>query len=140
MQLLISLLSFFISSGLVGWSYFEDVSFSWEYREEVSAKVEMPTFGRRLMTLDGTQIELSGYYLPMELDRKRIIISKQPFASCFFCGGAGGPETVAEIQFSKAPRAFKPDEIVHVKGKLKLNPDDFEHLVFILTDAKVIDE
>lgn len=139
MLLLISFISFYVSQSLIGWSQFEDVKFKWEYREEVRAKVEMPTFGEKLLSLEGKEIELSGYYLPMVMDRKQIIISKQPFASCFFCGGGGGPESVAEVHFKDSPRRFKQDEIVHVKGTLKLNPDDFDHLVFILTNAKVID-
>ena len=98
----------------------------------------MPVFGREIKELDGTEITLTGHYLPLDLEGNRIIISKLPYASCFFCGGGVGQESVAEIEFNTVQRPFRMDELVTVKGTLKLNEDDFEHLVFILKDAKVI--
>ncbi|MBE62471.1 MAG: hypothetical protein CMB89_08935, partial [Flammeovirgaceae bacterium] len=72
---------------------------------------------------------------PFELnDPKSIILSKFPYSSCFFCGGAG-LESVVEVQFSLPPRHFKPDEVITVEGVLRLNENDFDHLVFILEKA-----
>ena len=131
-------LNLFIAQGLIGWENLQDVKFNWEYRPEVNAKVEMPVFGKKLLSLEGSVIELSGYNIPVTINRKEIILSKEPFASCFFCGGNGGPGSVVQVRFKQVPGRFKQDEIVHVKGKLKLNPDDFDNMVFILTDAEVI--
>lgn len=64
------------------------------------------------------------------------MLSALPFSSCFFCGGAG-PETVAEIQMEKIP-ALAPDQIVKVKGRLRLNDSDINHMNFILEDSKII--
>ncbi len=130
-----SILILSLHQDLIGWSVFEDATFRWEYREEVGAQVEMPVMGQKLNSLDGTEIELAGFYLPMDMERKHIIISKQPYASCFFCGGDAGQESVAEIRFVQKPPRFTVDEIVHVKGRLRINPDDFDHLVFILEEA-----
>jgi hypothetical protein len=127
-----------IAFALIGWSNFEGVRFHWEYRDEVGAEVQMPTFTKKVLALEGKEIELQGYYLPMDLKRKHVILSKDPFSSCFFCGGAGGPETVAEVHFKEVPPRFAPDQIVFVRGILKLNPDDFDHLVFIIEDAQLI--
>ena len=82
---------------------------------------------------------LGGYYLPLEYDRKTIVLSKLPFASCFFCGGNVGQETIAEIQFADKTRRFMPDEIIKVRGKLKLNNSDFDHFVFILEEAELLE-
>jgi hypothetical protein len=139
MLLIINGLFTLLSTGIFGWSVFQDVTFEWEYREEVGAQVQMPVFGPKLTYMDGKQIELSGYYLPMVLNRRQIIISKQPYSSCFFCGGESGPESVAEVHFIEEPPRFKVDEIVHVKGRLRLNPDDFDHLVFILEEAELVE-
>ena len=53
---------------------------------------------------------------------------------CFFCGGAG-PETVLEAE-SKDRKTIKyTSKEITIKGKLKLNKDDINHLNFILKEA-----
>jgi len=137
MQLLISLI-LILSSQVSGWEAFQDTRFRWQYAEEFGMEVEVPIFGKSVEALEGEEITLTGHYLPLELEGNRIIISKLPYASCFFCGGGVGQESVAEVEFSTVQRPFRMDELITVRGTLKLNIDDFEHLVFILTDAKVI--
>jgi hypothetical protein len=58
-------------------------------------------------------------------------------SQCFFCGG-GGPESIAEVNFAKEPRKFQVDDLITVKGKLKLNADNLDHVNFILTDAVLV--
>jgi hypothetical protein len=58
-------------------------------------------------------------------------------SQCFFCGGAG-PESIVEVNFARELPKFQIDDLVTVKGKLKLNIDDMDHVNFILTDAVVI--
>ncbi len=137
MLIVISLL-LILPNQVAGWEAFQDTRFKWQYAEEFGMEVEVPVFGREIKELDGTEITLTGHYLPLDLEGNRIIISKLPYASCFFCGGGVGQESVAEIEFNTVQRPFRMDELVTVKGTLKLNEDDFEHLVFILKDAKVI--
>lgn len=119
-----------------GWEIFEEVIFNTEYFEEVGAYFEAPTFNKELIALEKTEIMLSGYYIPLELDSV-FMISGLPFSSCFFCGGAG-PETLAEIEFSELPKGLGPDEFIKVKGRLKLNKKDYNHLNFILQEAEII--
>ncbi len=121
-----------------GWEAFKDTTFEWLWSDEYQSHIEIPTFGSSVKFLEGREYTLSGHYIPMELDVNRIIISKQPFASCFFCGGAG-PETVAEIVFSSPQRSFKADEMLTVRGKLKLNKWDYDHMVFILENSEIIE-
>ena len=123
---------------VAGWEAFEDLSYKWEYSEQFGMKIELPVFTKKMQALEGTEITLTGYYLPMDLDGDRIIISKLPYAACFFCGGGAGQESVAEVHFNNVQRPFRMDELLTVKGKLKLNDDDYNHLIFMLTDAKVI--
>ena len=42
------------------------------------------------------------------------------------------------MQFADEHRRFDLDEIVTVRGTLVLNDDDFEHLIFILKDAREV--
>ena len=120
-----------------GWETFADTTFDWVWSDEYESHIEIPTFSKRVRSLDGSEITLTGHYIPMELDGNRVIISKQPFADCFFCGGAG-PESVAEVVFKSPQKVFKPDELLTVKGRLKLNKYDYEHMVFIIENATII--
>ena len=116
-----------------GWNIFSRVKFTEQLiRNEYYL---VPFLDTRIKSYEGKVVSLKGYYLPMDLaDEHTIILSKNPYSMCFFCGGAG-PESVAEIIFAgKAPK-LKPDQIVTVTGKLKLNAADVEHMNFILEDA-----
>lgn len=137
MHLLVSYL-FPIFLQVSGWEVFENTQFRWVYSDEIGLEVEIPTFDKNVKELEGKEITLTGHYLPLELEGNRIVISRLPYASCFFCGGGVGQESVAEVIFDSVQRPFRMDEIITVKGRLKLNKDDFEHLVFIIEDAKVI--
>jgi len=137
MYLLVSLLLSIVTQ-VSGWEAFADTRFKWKYAEELGMEVEIPIFNKAIKELEGTEITLTGHYLPLQLEGERIIISKLPYASCFFCGGGVGQESVAEVVFNSPQRPFRLDELITVKGRLKLNVDDYEHLVFILEDAKLI--
>ncbi|CAN0468149.1 unnamed protein product [Phaeothamnion confervicola] len=58
-------------------------------------------------------------------------------SQCFFCG-VGGPETIVEVSFKGTPPKFNSDDLVTVKGKLKLNADDIEHMNFIITESVIV--
>jgi len=131
--LLISLLVLSPSSGLEGWELFHKVSFAPEYFEEADAYFEVPTFDDGLKAIVGEEVTLTGYAIPFDSDTV-FILSQNPFASCFFCGGAG-PETVAEVSLKEPFKGLVIDDNVTVKGKLKLNSTDIYHLNFILEEA-----
>jgi hypothetical protein len=120
-----------------GWDVFARVKFSEKFMKELNEYYLVPLMDSKIKSYEGKEITLKGYYLPYELDDKnRIIISKNPYSQCFFCGGAG-PESVSEIVFaSKRPR-FKADQIITVIGTLKLNASDINHMNFILENARI---
>jgi hypothetical protein len=119
-----------------GWQVFARVKFTSTFFKELNEYFLVPAFDKRITSLVGSEITLKGYYIPFDLPKNQMIISKNPYAECFFCGGAG-PESVAEVIFStKAPK-MKVDQIVTVRGKLKLNDTDINHMNFILTDAEI---
>lgn len=120
-----------------GWSLFAKVSFKSKYIEEYNEKFLVPSFDSVIRAREGSEIILKGYYMPFDLPNKSIILSKNPYASCFFCGGAG-PESVAQIYFSSKPPKFKTDQRIEVIGKLRLNDVDVNQLNFILEEAEII--
>ena len=137
--MLLSFLLLLWANGFVGWETFAQVQFESRYIEKLGFEVLMPVFDEEIKQKEGKEMIISGYHLPMRYDRETIILSKMPYASCFFCGGGVGQESIAEIQFKTKQRRFKPDEILKIRGKLKLNEMDFDHFVFILEEAELIE-
>jgi hypothetical protein len=131
--ILLAWLVLFLPPGDEGWDIFARVKFTEQaIRNEYYL---VPFLDTRIKSYEGKVVSLKGYYLPMDLDDERtIILSKNPYSMCFFCGGAG-PESVAEIIFSSKKPKLKPDQIITVSGKVKLNARDVEHMNFLLEDA-----
>ena len=120
------------------WNEFAKTKFESKYYEKLGEYLFYPNFPADLKAKEGKEITVQGYYVPFAPeDGKYIIISKFPMSQCFFCGGAG-PESIAEVNFAKPQSKFQVDDLLMVKGKLKLNTDDMDHVNFILVDAILV--
>lgn len=120
------------------WTIFAKTKFEPKYYETLGEYLFYPSFPDDLKALVGKEISIQGFYVPFAPeDGTYIIISKYPMSQCFFCGG-GGPESVAEVNFAKSPPKFQVDDLITVKGILKLNADDVDHVNFILENAVVV--
>lgn len=121
-----------------GWALFAKTKFEAKYNEKTAEYFLYPAFPADLKSLVGKEVSLEGYYMPIDItDDAYIILSKYPYAQCFFCGAAG-PETIAEIKFKDKHGKFDMDQYLRVKGKLKLNESDIEHGNFILEEAVMV--
>ncbi|WP_209331911.1 hypothetical protein [Lunatimonas salinarum] len=117
----------------------------WKDLSEVTYKIGqdewgelyLPVFGPKIKKIEGTVVEADGYIIPFEgmFKPEHIILSSLPLAECFFCG-SGGPETVMEVML-KNPITYTSKR-VKVRGTLTLNDKDPEKLMYILTDAQLI--
>ena len=122
------------------WHEFAKTKFEPKYNEKLGEYIFFPNFPAELKALVGKEVTVEGYYVPFAPeDSQYIILSKYPQSQCFFCGG-GGPESVIEVNFTKSPSRFKVDDVITVKGKLTLNPDDMDHVNFILKEAAVVNK
>lgn len=120
------------------WAVFAKTKFEPKYYEKLGEYLFYPAFQADLKALEGKEITIEGYYVPFAPeDGDYIILSKYPMSQCFFCGG-GGPESIAEVNFAKSLPKLQVDDLVKVKGKLKLNADNIDHVNFILTEATVV--
>ncbi len=120
------------------WSEFAKTKFEPKYYEKLGEYLFVPKFSEQLKAQVGKEITVQGYYVPFAPEGDSyIVISKFPMSQCFFCGGAG-PESIAEVNFAKSTPKFQVDDLITVKGKLKLNADDVDHVNFILTDAILV--
>lgn len=121
-----------------GWVGFAKTKFDAKYNDKAGEYFLYPTFSPDLKAQVGKEIDLEGYYLPIEVEGNAyIILSKFPYSQCFFCGGAG-PESIAEVYFKSKGQTFEPDQFIRVKGKLKLNDSDLEHGNFIVEEAVLV--
>ena len=117
------------------WEDLTDVEFKDVYVEELDAYYWKPIFGPSVQNLEGKRFHITGYVIPVDIDEDFYVLSRYPFANCFFCGGAG-PETVVDLQFTgHSPREYATDERLTFAGELKLNSDDVYQMNYIIVGA-----
>lgn len=122
----------------INWKRLTDVRFTRKLNKELSMYFLYPTFGPSVNALQGKEISIRGYMIPVDEHDNIYVISAKPMAACFFCGGAG-PESIIELQFRRKKQRFRTDEVLTLRGKLALNANDVDHLNYILKDAEVIE-
>ncbi|MBK7344929.1 MAG: hypothetical protein IPJ06_18630 [Saprospiraceae bacterium] len=139
--LFIALYLFGVQSPLVAqdstWKTLSKISFTKKYDDLLGFKVDVPVFASEVKKLDGKEITLRGYIIPVEGYRSHteFIFSAFPYNMCFFCGGAG-PETVMEVK-SVTPVKYTTEPIT-LKGILHLNDSDVNRLMYGLEQAKLV--
>ena len=118
------------------WKTLSKITYKKEYDEMMGFKIDKPVFGEEVHALSEKEITIKGYIIPVEgyKSHSEFIFSAYPYNMCFFCGGAG-PETVMEVE-SVEPIKYTAEQIV-IKGKLHLNADDINRLMYLLTDARM---
>lgn len=139
LRLLIIPLLFLATPGMsqieITWKTLTDVRFTDKYSEEEEAYYYYPHFGSSVKALEGKEVFLTGYMLTIEPKMGIYILSRNPFAACFFCG-KGGPESIVELKLKPGHSKFKMDQVVTIKGKFKLNQDDLYQCNYILEEAE----
>ncbi len=122
----------------VNWKMLANVEHEVKYHEEEEVDYLHPTFSKSVQALEGKQIEITGFTLVLDEEAGYFILSQYPFASCFFCGGAG-PETIIELKLKKPYPRVKMDEVRTLRGRLVLNYDDIYQCIYILQDIEFVD-
>ena len=119
------------------WKTLSKITYEKKFDDLLGFKVDVPVFSEGIKELDGEIVEVSGYIVPVEgyKSHSEFVFSAYPYNMCFFCGGAG-PETVMEVT-STEPVKYTTDK-VRLRGKLALNNDDINRLMYVLTDAKLV--
>lgn len=119
------------------WKTLSKVTYKKEYDEMLGFKVDIPIFGPEVTKLEGKEVTVKGYIIPVEgyKSHKDFVLSAYPYSMCFFCGGAG-PETVMEVK-AKSAVAFTADPIT-IRGTLHLNSKDINKLMYALSNAEIV--
>ena len=146
---IISLAFLIASSALIGqdeaevsndvnlWKTLSKITYKKEYNEFLGFKIDKPVFAEDVKDLEGDVVTVKGYIIPVEgyKSHSEFIFSAYPYNMCFFCGGAG-PETVMEVEASEDVEYTA--EQVTLTGKLQLNADDVNRLMYVLVDATLV--
>jgi hypothetical protein len=118
-----------------------DVKIRYSYSLKYDALFPKPKFGKELKKYNGQIITLRGFFLPVDITGNVFVLSYNPMNMCFFCTG-DGLQTIVELNPLPAHlRRFsrlKTDNYFEVKGKLKLNADNYEHLIYILDEVEFV--
>ena len=118
------------------WAELADVDFKDVYLEELDSYYWKPQFGPQVLAAEGPDVYITGYVIPVDLDEDFYVLSRYPFANCFFCGGAG-PESVIDLRFADSDhRTYQTDERLTFHGNVRLNADDVYQMNYILEGAE----
>lgn len=145
MQLKYGILTFFLIGTIAianaqesTWKTLAKITYTKQYDELMGFKVDVPVFSEDIKAMEGKEVEVKGYIIPVEgyKSHKEFIFSAFPYTMCFFCGGAG-PETVMDV-YAKNPVEYTAEQVV-LRGKLELNATDINRLMYSIHDAEVVE-
>ena len=78
---------------MLNWPDLADVTFSEKFSNSLGIKYYQANFGEDLKAMEGEEVIIMGYLIPLDALGETYALSKNPYSACFFCGAAG-PETV----------------------------------------------
>jgi len=138
--IIISLILVFQSYCLLGqtqldWIALSDLKLEQKMNEEFGTSFDQATFSEHIKALNGQEVFISGYMIPLDALGTSFALSRNPNASCFFCGNAG-PETVLRLWFiPKAMKRYNTDDFLKIKGRLKIHASNENGFIYELVDA-----
>ncbi|WP_395077616.1 hypothetical protein [Flavobacterium sp.] len=98
-------------------------------------EIDFPVINEILKKKSGKKILMSGFIVP--IDNVNYALSKNVFASCFFCGKAG-PETIMGIKFKAGKMKLKTDQYVTLEGNFRVNENNVEDWIYHIEDAVIV--
>lgn len=120
------------------WKTLSKITFKKQYDEMLGFKVDIPVFSKDIKKLEGKEVTIKGYIIPIEgyKSHKEFIFSAFPYNMCFFCGGAG-PETVMEV-IAREPIEYTAEPVI-IRGRLSLNDTDVNRLMYALSEVEKVE-
>jgi len=141
--LILFILSSFGTSSQTGvnhWGTLSMVTVNKAIDPEFGLETYETTFNPLVQALDGKEIELDGYIIPItgQVAQNHFMFSKFPQNMCFFCGKAG-PESAMQV-FLKGDDTinFTTDKI-RLRGTLKIFQDNSSGLIYSLEFAEQVE-
>lgn len=122
------------------WNTLSMVTYQRTFDETFGMDVEKPMLNPLIKTLEGKEIEVEGYIIPLtgKVEQSHFMLSRYPQSMCFFCGKAG-PESAAQVFTKDGKKIAFTDKKIKVKGTLRINVTDVTNLLYTLEDGIIID-
>lgn len=138
----IILSSLFISkaqSGDNAWQTLSMVQITKDYDADMGVETIKANFSPIVQALDGTEITVKGYIIPLTGKRKQshFMFSSLPVNMCFFCGKAG-PESAMQVFMKDDKKVAFTEKSISVRGVLRLSQGDGSGLIYTLESAELI--
>ncbi len=116
------------------WELLMDIDYELRYFSQLEMEIYAPVFPRAVSALDGKEVVVEGFIIPIDEEEEQLALSYNPFASCFFCG-QGSPASVMNMYLRDKSKRYRLDDYKKFRGKLRLNQDDPYEFYYILEDA-----
>lgn len=124
----------FVSADTLTWKMLGEIKYM-KKKHASYGEVDFPIINTKLKKLAKKTIVMSGFIVP--IDNKNYALSKNVFASCFFCGKSG-PETIMGIKFKGATPKLKTDTYLTIRGTFRPNENDVEDWIYNCDNAEIV--
>jgi len=125
-----------IAQKVIDWGDLSMVTWEEKYDTAIGINLTQGVYDESILALDGEEVIISGYVIPLDALGLSYALSRTSFASCFFCGQAG-PETVMELR--APPRSISPNRqkntLIKFRGTLVVRHTNQDGLHYSLRDA-----
>jgi hypothetical protein len=122
------------ASDTLSWKLLGQIKYVKKPSPDYPEGVMFPVVNSTLKAKNKKQITMSGFIIP--IDNKNYALSKNVFASCFFCGQAG-PETIMGIKFKNPNMKLKTDQYVTLTGTFRYNDSDVDDWIYHVENAVI---
>ncbi|TRW26370.1 hypothetical protein FMM05_03040 [Flavobacterium zepuense] len=117
------------------WKLLAQIKYLKKPSKDYPEGVMFPVINTTLKAKNNKPILMSGFIIP--IDNKSYALSKNVFASCFFCGQAG-PETIMGIKFKNPGMKLKTDQYVTLQGNFRYNDADVDDWIYHIENAVIV--
>lgn len=124
-----------IAGDTLSWKILGVIKYVKKAHKDYPDGVQYPIINSTLKAKNKKKIVMSGFIIP--IDNSTYALSKNVFASCFFCGQAG-PETIMGIKFRGATPKLKTDQYVTLEGNFRVNETNIEDWIYHVDDAVIV--
>jgi hypothetical protein len=123
-----------IATDTLTWKLLGDIKYI-RKKHATYGEVEFPQVNLKLKSYHNKTVYLTGFIVP--IDSKNYALSKNVFASCFFCGKSG-PETISGLKFKGSLPKLKTDTYLTIKGIFKVNETDVDNWIYNIENAEIV--
>ncbi|MXN91068.1 hypothetical protein GR160_07480 [Flavobacterium sp. Sd200] len=124
-----------VFSDTLNWKLLGQIKYLKKPSKDYPEGVMFPIINPTLKAKNTKTIYMSGFIVP--IDNKSYALSKNVFASCFFCGQAG-PETIMGIKFKNPGTKLKTDQYVTLQGTFRYNDSDVDDWIYHIENAVIV--